>query len=63
MSQLLDSGAVVVLVTLLEASGLAAFGYLCWHQSGLLAVILGASIVYSNAAMLWHATVLLERQP
>lgn len=61
MSQLLDSGVVIALLTLVEAGGLAAFGYLCWHQSGLLAVILGASIVYSNAAMLYHATALLER--
>ena len=63
MSQLLDSGGIVVLITLLMAAGIAAFGYLCWHQSGLLAVFLGASIVYSIASMLWHATRLLERRP
>lgn len=63
MSPLLDSGAIIVLVTLLNVVALAAFGYLCWHQSGLLAMILEAGIVYSNASMLAHTVWRLERKP
>ena len=39
MTRLFDSATVMVMVTLQEVAGLAAFGYLCWHQSGLLATL------------------------
>lgn len=63
MKRLFDSAIVMVMVTLLEAGALAAFGYLCWQRSGLLALLLGLGFVYSNVSMLWHAVTLLEKQP